>query len=114
VGEDVSRRDEFYKEFVLSNGLRLASVYPEVVHFEKDGVWEEIDNTLVAESRRGVAGYTNTAGIWSVHFPAQLSGSNEISITKDGHTVSFGMAGALRSDGGLVLGLRQLRRGLAK
>lgn len=26
VGEDVSRRDEFYKEFVLKNGLRLASV----------------------------------------------------------------------------------------
>ena len=26
VGEDVSRRDEFYKEFVLENGLRLASI----------------------------------------------------------------------------------------
>jgi hypothetical protein len=34
VGEDVSRRDEFYKEFVLSNGLRLASVYPEDVHYD--------------------------------------------------------------------------------
>ena len=103
VGEDVSRRDEFYKEFVLDNGLRLASVYPEAVHFEKDGAWEDIDNTLVAATRDGVAGYSNTAGIWSVHFPAQLSGSNVISVTKDGYTVSFGMAGALRSDGGLVV-----------
>ncbi|MBQ7345962.1 MAG: DNRLRE domain-containing protein [Oscillospiraceae bacterium] len=103
VGEDVSRRDEFYKEFVMDNGLRLASVYPEAVHFEKDGAWEDIDNTLVAATQDGVAGYSNTAGVWNVHFPAQLSGANVISVTKDGYTVSFGMAGALRSDGGLVV-----------
>ena len=100
VGEDISRRDEFYKEFVLTGGLRLASVYPEAVHFEKDGLWEEIDNTLVSD---GSGGYTNRAGAWSVRFPSLLSASEAISVSRDGHTLSFTMAGALRNDGGVAV-----------
>ena len=46
VGEIVSARSEYSKEYLLSNGLHMAKVYSEPVHFEKDGTWEEIDNTL--------------------------------------------------------------------
>ena len=99
VEEDTSRRGEYYKEFVLNNGLRLAAVYADPVHFEEDGQWKDIDNTLKAVNIKGVSGYTNTAGVWQVHFPQQLTGSNAISVTKDGYTVSFGMAGELTNSG---------------
>ena len=103
VEEDTSRRGEYYKEFVLNNGLRLAAVYADPVHFEEDGQWKDIDNTLKAVNIKGVSGYTNTAGVWQVHFPQQLTGSNAISVTKDGYTVSFGMAGELTNSGNIAV-----------
>ena len=103
VEEDVSKRSEFYKEFILSNGLRLATIYPDSVHFEDNGQWKEIDNTLTAEIIDGQNVYTNTSGLWDVRFPQRLSDSNSISITKDGFTVSFGMAGEMRSSGDIVV-----------
>lgn len=35
--EVISKRSEFSKEFKLSNGLHMAVVYPEAVHYEADG-----------------------------------------------------------------------------
>ena len=103
VSEDTSRRGEAYKEFVLNNGLRLATVYPSAVHYEDDGEWKEIDNTLTIATSDGNIYYTNAAGRWNVRFPQNLSGSNMINITKDSFTVQFGMAGEMRSTGDLVV-----------
>ena len=103
VEEDTSRRGEYYKEFVLNYGLRLAAVYADPVHYEDAGQWKDIDNTLKATSAKGIAGYTNTAGVWQVYFPQQLSGSNAISLTKDSYTVSFGMAGELTNSGNIAV-----------
>ena len=99
VAEITDKRGENIKEFLLSNGLHIATVYAEPVHYEKDGKWEEIDNTLVAKSD---GTFRNTAGVWNVSFPNQLSRSNSISIEKDGYTLSFSMAGELRSSGELM------------
>ena len=103
VKEDESRRGETYKEYVMNNGLRLATVYPSAIHYEDDGEWKDIDNTLVAAVAEGKAVYQNAAGAWNVRFPRSLSGSDMIGITKDGHTVQFGMAGEMRSTGDLVV-----------
>ena len=98
VGEDITRRSEYGKEFLLSNGLHLATVYPTPVHYKEDGKWEEIDNTLTTNNVNGQSVYSSGKGLWRVDFPQQLTSSNDISITKDGYTVSFGMAGEMRSD----------------
>ena len=98
VAEVEEHRTEFSKEFKLDNGLYVSAVYAQPVHYEVDGAWEEIDNTL----RTQLDGtYTNTAGVWDVYFPQQLTKSNTITIAKDGHTLSFGMAGELRQQGNL-------------
>ncbi len=99
VEEDISRRGEYSKEFVLNNGLRLAAVYAEPVHYQVDDQWKDIDNTLKAVSVKGISGYTNTAGSWQVYFPEKLSPGAAVSVTKDGYTVRFGMAGQLSSSG---------------
>ena len=97
IGEIVSKRTRYTKEYLLNNGLHMAVVYPEAVHYDKDGQWEQIDNTLKAVGIGSNAVYTTTAGEWSVSFPQQLSGSKRISVTRDGYTLSFGLAGQLRS-----------------
>ncbi len=35
--EDVSRRDEYTKHFVMSNGLNRAVQYPEPIHYKENG-----------------------------------------------------------------------------
>ena len=100
VDEIVAKRTKYTKEYLLDNGLFVAAVYNEPVHFQKDGQWKEIDNTLVAKTN---GTYTNTAGVWEVQFPQKLSQSNAVSITKDGYTVSFAMAGELRNQGNLEI-----------
>ena len=99
VAELTDKRTQYTKEFLLSNGLHMATVYADPVHYEKDGQWAEIDNTLKVAKNGTVI---NTAGAWNVSFPNQLSGNNCITIEKDGYTLSFYMAGELRSSGELM------------
>ena len=99
VEEIIENRTEFSKEFLLGNGLHMAAVYPDAVHYETDDGWAEIDNTLVAKLD---GTYTNTAGVWEVRFPQQLTGAKSVVIEKDGYTLSFAMAGELRSSGELM------------
>lgn len=95
VSEITEKRTEFSKEFQLSNGLRMAAVYADAVHYETENGWEDIDNTLVAKAD---GTYANTAGVWDVRFPSQLTKTKGITIEKDGYTLSFYMAGELNSD----------------
>lgn len=96
VAEVPEGRSEYTKEFLLSNGLHMSTVYAEPVHYEKDGKWEDIDNTLVT-TLDGT--YKNTAGPWEVSFPQSFGSSQSISVTKDGYTLSFGMPQKLVSGG---------------
>ena len=72
VSEIPSGRDAYQKEFLLSNGQRMLAVYPTAVHYQENGQWEEIDNTLRAERQNGSTVYRNTAGAWDVALPAQI------------------------------------------
>ena len=97
VREVTEKRTENTKQFLLSNGLYMAVVYPEAVHYQQDGQWEDIDNTLARSGGR----YTNTAGGWEVSLPEKLSGTDAVAVTKDGYTLRFRLAGELRDSGGL-------------
>lgn len=95
IGEITEHRTEFSKEYLLSNGLRMAAVYPDAVHYETAEGWKEIDNTLVAKSD---GTYRNKAGNWEVSFPGQLSANGYVTVEKDGYTLRFAMTGALHSN----------------
>ena len=94
VEEVREKRTEFSKEFLLSNGLHMATVYADAVHYETDSGWEEIDNTLKT-NRDGTL--SNTAGAWDVRLPGQLGGNSPITVEKDGHTLSFRLVGELEA-----------------
>ena len=92
VAEIAENRSAFSKEFLLSNGLHMAMVYADAVHYETENGWEEIDNRLTANPD---GTYSNTAGVWDITFPAQLSKNESIFIKKDGYSLSFSMSGEL-------------------
>lgn len=95
VEEIVDRRTEYTKVFQLSNGLHLASMYATPVHYEVDGQWAEIDNTLQQTNTRSGNTYTNTAGVWQVSFPQSMTKENGVTITKDGYVFNFRMTGEI-------------------
>ena len=97
VGEVIENRSEFSKEFILSNGLHMASVCAEAVHFEENGQWKDIDNRLQAEIVDGKNAYVNTDGLWDISFPQHLTRDSSISIEKDGYTLDFFLSGEIHS-----------------
>ncbi len=98
--EEISdRRDEYQKEFMMENGMRLAAVYPMAVHFERDGAWEEIDNTLVPGTNKEGEIYRNKEGMWDVCLPQEIDENRNITLTHDGYTLSFRLAGEIRKEG---------------
>lgn len=96
VSEIPSGRDAYQKEFLLSNGQRMLAVYPTAIHYQENGQWEEIDNTLRLTTQNGSAVYRNTAGIWNVTLPAQIDAQQAVSVEQDGYRLSFRFAGSLR------------------
>ena len=103
VSEIPSGRDAYQKEFLLSNGQRMLAVYPTAVHYQENGQWEEIDNTLRAERQNGSTVYRNTAGAWDVALPAQMDAQQAVSVEQDGYRLSFRFAGSLRRAPGTEL-----------
>ena len=93
--EVIENRTEFSKEFRMSNGFHVAAIYGDAVHYEKNGKWEEIDNTLYLEENKSGRGYRNTKGRLQFYFPEQLSENQELSISKDGYELRFQMSGEL-------------------
>ena len=49
IGEDESLRTEDTKHFILSNGTKIAARYEVPVHYEVNGEWKDIDNTLTLQ-----------------------------------------------------------------
>ena len=103
VSEVPSGRDAYQKEFLLSNGQRMLAVYSTAVHYQENGQWEEIDNTLRAERQNGSTVYRNTAGAWDVALPAQMDAQQAVSVEQDGYRLSFRFAGSLRRTPGTEL-----------
>lgn len=109
VSEIISSRDEYQKEYILSNGQRLLTVYPTAVHYmDGEGMWQEIDNTLQTASLDGKRVYQNTAGIWEVTLPSNLSASDAVSIARGDSVLSFCFAGQLLQDDALTAKLARM------
>lgn len=62
--ELIGKRKEREKHFLHKNGIIVAKVYDEDIHFKKDGMYEEIDNTLIDVGNY----YTNKNNAYSVTF----------------------------------------------
>ena len=96
LGEDLSRRTRYAKEFRRSDGSHLLVLYPDPIHFEKDGNWEEIDNRLTEDKdEEGNAVLVNAAGEMSVRLPQDFEPGKFISLTHQGYELKYHLTGEL-------------------
>ncbi len=96
LAEDTRKRTEFSKEFIRSDSSHLMVLYPEAVHYEKNGKWEDVDNTLVSRTDKdGNEILQNTASSVDIRLPVDFKpGGAPVSISKNGYTLGFILEGA--------------------
>ena len=93
VGELTELRESDIKHFRRADGISEMVVYPYDVHFESDGRWIDIDNTLVETTNEdGETVYRNTASDFVVSFAPNLSSDSLVTIEYNGYTLSWGFA----------------------
>ena len=102
-GEDKTQRERSIKYYRCEDGTYVAAIYNTPVHYQLNGQWEDIDNTLIADSTKGgVAYYTNTANDFRVHLPAELNTNAPASVEKDGYTLSWVLQNSAAVSGRIV------------
>lgn len=73
VSEDVTKRGMYEKHFLMSDGSYTVAVYNEPVHYDANGTWVEVDNTLqLTTNSRGASQYKTVNGITEVSFAKQF------------------------------------------
>lgn len=89
--EDTSRRKEYEKHFLMSDGSYQVALYNDPVHKLEGGNWVEIDNTLTLEKTRdGVGQYVTTNGLVDVSF-AEGFDEQLVTIRQENYSVSWGL-----------------------
>ena len=68
IEEDEVKRTLNSKEYLLNNGMRLVEQYPYNVHYIEDGVYKEIDNTLVLKKGQDNTYLENASNSMKVRF----------------------------------------------
>ncbi len=78
--EVVEQRSEYTKHYRLTDGTYIAATYKEPVHYQKDGEWCEINNTLILQEVDGESYYVNTASDKKFMLPKEIN-DNSIKFT---------------------------------
>ncbi len=89
VTELTEERDRYTKVYLHADGTLTAFVSGEPLHYEQDGEWLDIDNTLQVDSVNGQEVLTNTDNEYNVELPKELDSSSEIKISSGDHSISF-------------------------
>lgn len=82
-----SERTANSKTFKKSDGTFETVIYNKNVHFNNNGVYENIDNRLVLDSKSN--NYTNKNNLYKIQFPDYLQESNDINLTYDSYSISW-------------------------
>ena len=97
--EDISLREENVKHFLMSNHTYRAVVYSTPVHYQKDGKWVDIDNTLTAQaavSDEDFSGQITADGPFKVKFANNINSSKLVRIDKDDYRISWAYQSATK------------------
>ncbi len=93
LGEDESRREESVKHYIMSDHTYKAVRYSSPVHYEQEGEWVDIDNTLADEEAQDsddVNGFVNKSNGFKIKFAKKSNGQKLVSIKKDKYGLSWG------------------------
>ena len=87
--EDEEKREQNVKHFFRNDGLVEAVYYPYPVHYDMDGEWADIDNSLVEKNVNGKIVYENTANSFKVSFSKETDSESLVSLDSDGSSLSW-------------------------
>ncbi len=85
VCEVEEKRDEYSKTFKRKDGSYTTVISEMPLHTQKDGEWEEIDNTLQVSDEV----LKNADGVYDIEFPETISENEKITVTNDGESIAF-------------------------
>lgn len=93
IGETNELRSESVKQFLCDDGTYLLAVYSSPVHYKENGVWRNIDSSLMlsdrAKSVSGEATYVPRASALSVSIPQDFSNGQQVEVSNQGYTFGF-------------------------
>ena len=96
--EIVAKRTETTKHFRMPDGMILAADYAMPVHYEKDGTWTDIDNTLNPSEGEYVSQNDVT-----IRFAENGNTHKLVELHKDDYNVRFGLSSSAKSSVGTVV-----------
>ena len=83
--EVTEKRDEHTKVYKRADGTYTALVSQTPLHFMSDGVWKEIDNTLISKNGE----LTNADNPFNVTLPERITSNSQITLENDGDEIAF-------------------------
>lgn len=104
VQELEEERNENTKHFLMSDQTVKAVVYSEPVHYEENGKWLDIDNSLEYEKETSdddFNGYKTKNGDFDVKFAKNANSSKLITISKDKYSLSWNLLNKAKAISGL-------------
>ena len=93
--ELTNRRTENEKQFRMSDGSTLLAQYADAVHYNKDGIWTDIDNTLNADGEEYVA----SENAFTVRFAKNGNTHKLLELSLDQYNIRFGLSSGKSSAG---------------
>lgn len=92
VGEVIDKREVNIKTFLTSDFRYQAYIYPNAVHYQVNGEFEDIDNRLV-ESKSDNTLLENTANSFKIKFAKNTNASKIVSFSSGSLGFSWGFVG---------------------
>ena len=91
IGEDIERRSENEKHFLMSDGTRVATMYDTAVHYlDENGEYQEIDNSFESSDED----YQTKKGKNKVKLAKKASAKKLVTLHNDDYKISWGFEGA--------------------
>lgn len=96
VEEDTSKRGQFEKHYLCSDGTYVSVTYPEAVHYlDSNQVWRDVDQSLTYDSK--TESYISEKADFKVSFSNNFSSTNLASIERNGYSLSWGIQTAKKA-----------------
>ncbi len=90
VEEDISKRGQFEKHYLCSDGTYVSVTYPEAIHYlDADNKWQDVDQSLSYNLATGM--YISDKADFEVFFSDKASADNIVRIQRNGYTLSWGI-----------------------
>ncbi|MBU1093262.1 MAG: DNRLRE domain-containing protein [Firmicutes bacterium] len=92
--EVLEQREASSKTFRKVDGTYVTALYKDVIHFQEDGKWEQIDNSLndLGDDLE------NKANQFKVKFPKNLDDNKQIKLSMEGYSIDWNILNITKSD----------------